>query len=330
MNPPAKAPILLRWLNRAAQKGWIRFDQYSPLKRLAITLYLLRPDLWQIMRQVTSPHKALWSLLTGKDTYSIYLAGEPPCSLRFSPLNFLNFIRLLQAGYPPVAIDPERNTLTIAIAPDVHFVADLFNTADLVVLKELLIEEEYSAHFPGYKIIDVGAYRGETALFFCARGAEAVIAAEPAPDNYAMAQKNIRSSPYSNRITILPIAVSDAKGTMFMRLDPKNPYVHSLQGTSISDSEKVVEVEVWSLGDLIAYSGWEKIDLVKLDCEGAEYPILLNTSADTLRRVKRWAIEYHGAPDPLRSRLLELGYEVRHVRDRGTMGILHAERLSDE
>jgi len=36
MNRPEKVPVLLRWLNKAAQKGWIRFDRYSPLKRLAI------------------------------------------------------------------------------------------------------------------------------------------------------------------------------------------------------------------------------------------------------------------------------------------------------
>lgn len=322
--------ILWRWLNRAAQKGWIRFDQYSPLRRLAITLYLLRSELWQTMGQVTHPYRALWSLLTGKDTYYLHLAGKPPCFLRFSPLIFLNFLRLLRAVYPTLAINPDESTLAIAIAPDVPYTAYLSDTADLAVLKELLIEQVYGTHFPGYKIIDVGAYRGETALFFCACGAESVIAAEPAPDNYAIAQKNILASPYHNRIKILPVAVSDAKGTMTMRLNLKNPYAHSLQETSPSaDSAEVVPVEVWSFKDLIAYSSWEVIDLVKLDCEGAEYPILLNTPAEILQRVKRWAIEYHGPVEPLRSRLKELGYQVRHVQDRGTIGILHAERISE-
>ncbi len=39
MSHPENVPRVLRWLNKVAQKGWIRFDQYSPLKRLAIVFY---------------------------------------------------------------------------------------------------------------------------------------------------------------------------------------------------------------------------------------------------------------------------------------------------
>lgn len=88
-----------------------------------------------------------------------------------------------------------------------------------------------------------------------------------------------------------------------------------------------ISVEVWSFQQLVEHSGWPEIDLVKLDCEGAEYPIfLLNTPPEVLRRVRRWAIAYHGSPTPLQDRLRELRYVVRPVRNRGASGILHAER----
>jgi len=87
-----------------------------------------------------------------------------------------------------------------------------------------------------------------------------------------------------------------------------------------------ISVEVWSFQQLVEHRGWPEIDLVKLDCEGVEYPILLNTPPEFLRRVRRWAIAYHGSPTPLQDRLRELGYAVRLVRDRGASGILHAER----
>ncbi len=328
MNRPEKVPVLLRWLNKAAQKGWIRFDQYSSLKRLAIVFYIVWKGLWRPMRLVTHPWKALWALLTGKDSYMLSLSGYSSQPLRMSPLNFLNFLRLYEAGYAPVAIDAERSALTIEMAPGVRYTAHVADTADLVHLKELLLEREYGASFSGYRILDVGAYRGDTALFFCVYGAEKVIAAEPAPDNYALAQQNIQQSPYQDCIDLLPVGIADKSGTLSLRFDLRHPHVHSLDHLHGSPREGVptISVEVWSFQQLVQYSGWPEIDLVKLDCEGAEYPVLLHTPSEVLRRVRRWAIEYHGSPTPLQDRLRELGYAVRLVRDRGAFGILHAER----
>jgi FkbM family methyltransferase len=328
MSHPENVPRLLRWLNKAAQKGWIRFDQYSPLKRLAIVFYIVWKGLWRPMWRVTHPWKALWALLTGKDSYRLSLSGYAPQPLQMSPLNFLNFLRLYEAGYTPVAIDAEKNVLIIEMAPGVRYTAHVADTADLAPLKELLLEQEYGVSFRGYWILDVGGYRGETALFFCAHGAEKVIVAEPAPDNYALARQNIQQSPYQDRIELLPVGIADKSGMLSLRFDPRHPHAPSLDHLHGSSREGVptISVEVWSFQQLVEHSGWPEVDLVKLDCEGAEYPILLNTPPEVLRRVRRWAIEYHGSPTPLQDRLRELGYAVRLVRNRGASGILHAER----
>jgi len=37
----------------------------------------------------------------------------------------------------------------------------------------------------------------------------------------------------------------------------------------------------------------EYCDLLKLDCEGAEYPILMNAPQTVLRRIHRIIMEYH-------------------------------------
>jgi hypothetical protein len=51
-----------------------------------------------------------------------------------------------------------------------------------------------------------------------------------------------------------------------------------------------------------------RCDLLKLDCEGAEHEILRSASADTLRRIRRVAAEYHEGPQFAHSgrELLEL------------------------
>jgi len=64
---------------------------------------------------------------------------------------------------------------------------------------------------------------------------------------------------------------------------------------------------------------------VKLDCEGAEFPILLETPDSILKKVRRWVIEYHAAPEPLEARLRALGYRVERTKDLVMTGILWAD-----
>jgi FkbM family methyltransferase len=55
----------------------------------------------------------------------------------------------------------------------------------------------------------------------------------------------------------------------------------------------VAEVDAVTLEGLFAAETVEKCDLLKLDCEGAEYEILLNAPPKILQRVSRIALEYH-------------------------------------
>jgi len=205
------------------------------------------------------------------------------------------------------------------------------NSWDIAALNEILIEKDYGASFPGYRILDVGAYNGDTPLFFAAYGAEKVIAAEPAPDNYALARKNITDYPYSERIELLPVAVAAIDGEMTFHLAPRNPQCHTLSPTEenapyVTYTEQV-KVPVWSFARLVAPSGWEAIDLVRLDCEGAEFPIILETPPDVLKKVRKWVIEYHADPQPLEKRLRELGYAVQRVKDFVLTGIIWSEEV---
>jgi FkbM family methyltransferase len=229
-----------------------------------------------------------------------------------------------------VSVDSTLNTLSIAIASDLIVSLRSGDSYDLGCLNELLIEKDYGTAFPGYRILDVGAYIGDTPLFFAAHGAQKVIAAEPAPDNYALAQKNISGSPYADRIELLPVAVAATDGEMMFHIDSKNPQSNALTPTSANLARYTYTerlcVPVWSFAKLVAHSGWDTIDLVKLDCEGAEFPILLETPAEVLQKVKKWVIEYHAAPEPLEKRLQELGYHVQRVRDSVLTGLIWAEK----
>lgn len=326
-----RPPLLARLIYKAAQKGWIHLDQHSFLRRLMSLRYLLKFRLFTTLAQHTpAPYLAIWSLLSGKNRYLFYTSSRQPHEIVLSPPNLVALLRLLKAGYPLVNVDSAQNLVYIAINEALILPLRAANSWDIAALNEILIEKDYGSSFPGFHILDVGAYNGDTPLFFAAHGAQKVIAAEPAPDNYALARKNITDSPYSDRIELLPVAISATDGEMTFYLDPRNPQSHTLSPTDDSTPyvtyTEQVRVPVWSFARLVAHSGWEVIDLVKLDCEGAEFLIILETPPDVLKKVSKWVIEYHADPKPLEERLRQLGYSVQRVKDFVLTGLIWAEK----
>jgi hypothetical protein len=65
----------------------------------------------------------------------------------------------------------------------------------------------------------------------------------------------------------------------------------------VPGSDKI-EVGAISLPDIVAAYGLSKIDLLKMDCEGAEYRILYNCPEATLARIGAIALESHRGPEP--------------------------------
>jgi hypothetical protein len=72
--------------------------------------------------------------------------------------------------------------------------------------------------------------------------------------------------------------------------------------------------------------------VLKIDCEGCEYEVLLNTPLNTLQHFKEILVEYHGNPKPLAGKLVEAGFHVEvekpwtHIRGEIPVGFIHAKR----
>ena len=70
-------------------------------------------------------------------------------------------------------------------------------------------------------------------------------------------------------------------------------------------------VDCTTLPDIFEKQKLEKIDLLKLDCEGAEVEILKTVSDELLHRIRQIVMEIH-VPDrmePVFGRLLQSGFE---------------------
>jgi FkbM family methyltransferase len=136
-------------------------------------------------------------------------------------------------------------------------------------------------------IVDIGANIGAFSLFAAGRWPRArVLAYEPAPENLLWLERNVRANRH-DRIEIHPAAVCGATGevTLWLR---EGTEAHSLWGDGAH-----ARVPATTLDAIVAEITPDTIDLLKLDCEGAEYDILIGREDLLARHVRFVALEYH-------------------------------------
>jgi FkbM family methyltransferase len=172
---------------------------------------------------------------------------------------------------------------------------------------------------PGMVVADVGAHIG----YFALTAAKIVgpygrvWAFEPNPDSLRYLRRSAERNGLVERVTALPIAVSDATGTAEFHLAPGNRMSSGLFVKH--DFERTVRVETGCLDDLVRGA----VDVMKMDVEGAEVRALRGMPR-ILRQLSTLCIECN--PPFLRSsgssadELLELlddaGLKVQAIDER--------------
>jgi len=167
---------------------------------------------------------------------------------------------------------------------------------------EHFLEEPYKMlEVKGRTVIDVGAYSGDSAIFFSLKGATNVLAFEPFPFAYKIAQRNIELNKITN-ITLFNEAIGAEDGFVFVDSEAKGP------STSLKQVGRT-KVKMNSFSKLVKEMKLSHASL-KLDCEGCEI-CLLNVDAKILNSFDQIILEYHdeGYVD-LNDKLLSCGYKT--------------------
>jgi hypothetical protein len=136
------------------------------------------------------------------------------------------------------------------------------NLLDAEIVREIFFEKPYTRRLklpPNPVVVDVGGYIGDFALYAVKYlGAQHVVAYEPTDENFAMLERNIALNGFDDRVTAV-----------------------RFEGDEIT------------LAELLDTHQLDSVDLLKVDCEGAEYDILPNTPDEVFDRVENIAFEYH-------------------------------------
>ena len=86
----------------------------------------------------------------------------------------------------------------------------------------------------------------------------------------------------------IPLAIAGESGTRELHMQGR----HGVQ-LAVRHLGEAVRIECITLADAFARWDIERCDFLKLDCEGAEYEILLRAPSDVYARIHRVALEYH-------------------------------------
>jgi FkbM family methyltransferase len=189
-------------------------------------------------------------------------------------------------------------------------------THDRWTIHEVFVRDAYglSGIAPGSldTVIDVGGHIGSFTVR-AAPLARRVFTFEPSPENLALLESNADPAFYPH-VRVFPAAVARRPGPLLMRLSGGNAGSNTLADLPpIASAEAgTVRVDAIALVDFIRDERIERISLLKLDCEGAEYEILESLAeAGALDRVDRIALEYHEAVPPEPEDRSGLGIERR-------------------
>jgi FkbM family methyltransferase len=213
-----------------------------------------------------------------------------------------------------------RGMDTFRIPPLLHPLKVRPNTTDAIAVTISIIRENYGQFFPSGPIrfvVDAGAYIGDTAAWYLSVCPEAtVVSLEPDDDNFELLDQNCRA--YGDRSVRRKAGIWPRDA--FLRVDREGE----------KDSLAVHEVDPGTPYDCLGLSplrimkdaGFERIDILKCNIEGAEVPLFQANFEPWLAKTRAIYIQLHNraAYEAAMAATAKFGFSCQSYR---TLHIFH-------
>jgi FkbM family methyltransferase len=170
----------------------------------------------------------------------------------------------------------------------------------------------------GKTVVDIGAYVGDSAIYFALKGARGVIAVEPHPGAYVEMIENIKL----NNLEQFIIPINAGLTSKFDKICVNNVDISATATTLHSKNENSCEITVptVTLDDLLKRFAVDANSVLKMDCEGCEFDVIIN-DYQHVKLFKELIIEYHSSPGKL-LKILNNDYKCKMKGDK-KVGIMY-------
>lgn len=174
-------------------------------------------------------------------------------------------------------------------------------------------------------VLDVGAHIGIYTVW-AAQQAKHVVAMEPEPTNLALLRKNVKQFKNVDVLCMAALGGNDNRGEVEFFIQGANTVGHSIHHFRGRGTMKVPATRA---DDVMKA---HRITVLKLDCEGAEYPIILDKPLPRLVRAvvmemhfgkqtfRDWSKEAHAA-------MLAQGFTAVHPPNLENRGLWHTNAV---
>lgn len=204
--------------------------------------------------------------------------------------HFTNFSLYLQDA---LGIN-ERGKETTLNARDNYKITIRNQSIDRHIIAEIIFRDFYRLHdLDNSKIrtiIDVGAHIGVFSIYAASLFPEAnIYAFEPENNNFARLKNNILQNNFN--IMGFDYGLGSDNKEVELYLSTQNESGHSIY--NFGASRPTQQIEIRTIESAWLENGISQCDLLKLDCEGAEYDIIYSLNEDMLSKISTIVGEIH-------------------------------------
>jgi FkbM family methyltransferase len=276
--------------------------------------------------------------------YSYYLSSIVELLFNVRPLSTVFNIFLKSILRSPANVDRDAAPAEKIISlPHYKVSFKVRGAMDIWSVKETFLDRFYikfgTPIGSGWTIVDIGGGIGDFTTFAAhSHASNTVFAFEPTPHSFRLLQENLERNAVNNASGYQQ-AIWSEEGTLWIDTtvgEPGQFISRDLPGQDPQEGAArngSIPVPCISLVQALHGLGINRCDLLKMDCEGAEYSILFSTPAETLARIQRIVMEYHDGVNQyshvdMARFLTEHGYSVHTEANfvHTTLGYLYADR----
>jgi FkbM family methyltransferase len=165
---------------------------------------------------------------------------------------------------------------------------------DHVPLIEIFLREDYGPIATGSVVLDLGANIGAFSVYAVTAAPGVVVYAyEPWPEFFQSLKGNLALNGHERAVHCFNYAVAGDAGSKDLHVAGTDFSFPTLVGATGPDRLNTQSVPCTTLPEILATNSLTRVDLLKMDCEGAEYEILYSTPLSVLRNITEVRMEYH-------------------------------------